>query len=394
MTNARSGVHVGVDVGGTNTDAAIVNGAEVLHWVKTPTTADVTSGILVGIERVLSEAAVEPSEVDAVMIGTTHFTNAIVEARDLLPTAVIRLCGNASRGVPPLIDWPEALRDAIAPQISMIDGGHEFDGRELSPIDREQVSRVAADLKDREITTVAVTSVFSPVDDAHERLAVDWLRTELENAAFSVSSEIGSIGLLERENATVMNASLRGVADRVVSGLERAAAKLDLEAPLYLSQNDGTVMDAEYTNRYPVATFASGPTNSMRGAAQLSGTSNCAVLDIGGTTSDIGILVGGFPRQASVAVDVAGVRTNFRMPDVHSIGIGGGSVVNVGEDVTVGPRSVGYRITDEALVFGGVTSRPPISRSRRAWQTLGIPARLQISTAAWSMRVSSGFAFR
>ena len=85
---------------------------------------------------------------------------------------------------------------------------------------------------------------------------------------------------------------------------------------MYLSQNDGTLMSVGYTEHYPVATFASGPTNSMRGAAFLSGLEDCAVVDIGGTTADVGVLQHGFPREAAVAVDIGGVRTNFRMPDV------------------------------------------------------------------------------
>jgi N-methylhydantoinase A/oxoprolinase/acetone carboxylase beta subunit len=115
-------------------------------------------------------------------------------------------------------------------------------------------------------------------------------------------------------------------------------------------------MDAAFAERFPVLTFASGPTNSMRGAAFLSGVADAIVVDIGGTTSDVGSLQKGFPRQATVAVEVGGVRTNFRMPDVFSIGLGGGSLVVDGpEGVMVGPRSVGYRIVTDALLFGGTT---------------------------------------
>lgn len=207
------------------------------------------------------------------------------------------------------------------------------------------------------IRSVAISSVFSPVSDEFEVRAAEILRAELgPDVALSLSHEIGRIGLLERENATAVNAALRELAAGIVDGLAGAVAGFGITAPLYLSQNDGTLMDLEYARRYPVATFASGPTNSMRGAAVLSGLDTCAVVDVGGTTSDVGVLAQGFPREAGTAVDVAGVRTNFRMPDVHSIGIGGGSlVVEDGGRVTVGPRSVGYRLTDEALVFGGST---------------------------------------
>jgi N-methylhydantoinase A/oxoprolinase/acetone carboxylase beta subunit len=355
MIHAQRSLHLGVDVGGTNTDAAIVDGSTVIHWVKTTTTEDVTSGILDSVQRVLSESGTDPAEIEAVMVGTTHFTNAIVEARNLLPTAAIRLCGSATRAVPPLTDWPKELRTAVEGRTFMVDGGHEYDGRELTRINRDELNEIAAQIRSDGIESVAITAVFSPADDRHERQASEILSELLDNVVFSLSSEIGSLGLLERENATVMNASLRGIADRIVRGLEGSLRKLGLKSRLYLSQNDGTLMGADYTNRYPVVTFASGPTNSMRGAARLSQTKDCAVLDIGGTTSDVGVLADGFPREAAVAVEVAGVRTNFRMPDVHSIGIGGGSIVHTDHDVTVGPTSVGFRITEEALVFGGKT---------------------------------------
>src|SRR5439155_11395176 len=96
----------------------------------------------------------------------------------------------------------------------------------------------------------------------------------------------------------------------------------------------------------------SGPTNSMRGAAFLSGLSDALVVDVGGTTTDVGLLVGGFPREASFAANVGEVRTNFRMPDLISLGLGGGSLVREG-GARIGPDSVGFELTERALVFGG-----------------------------------------
>jgi len=122
---------------------------------------------------------------------------------------------------------------------------------------------------------------------------------------------------------------------------------------LFISQNDGTLISAPQAAAYPVLTIGSGPTNSMRGAAFLTGVSDAIVMDVGGTTTDIGVLVGGFPRESSIAVDIGGVRTNFRMPDVLSIGLGGGSRVRLEPELRIGPDSVGFRITSEARVFGG-----------------------------------------
>ncbi|MBB3733195.1 hydantoinase/oxoprolinase N-terminal domain-containing protein [Nonomuraea dietziae] len=342
-------MRIGIDVGGTNTDAALIgDGGEVLATVKSPTTEDVTGGVAAAL------AGLGATQVSAVMIGTTHFVNALVEAARLEPVAAVRLGLPATAALPPMVDWPERLRKVVEGASYLCHGGHEYDGTPISELDPEELRRVAADIRARGLRSVAISSVFSPVSDSSERRAAEILAAELgQEAHLSLSCEIGRVGLLARENATIVNAALRPLAERAVAAFSQALKVAGIDAPLFLSQNDGTLMDLSRATRYPVATFASGPTNSMRGAAYLSGLTDCAVVDIGGTTSDVGILVGGFPREASGEAMVAEVRTNFRIPDVLSIGIGGGSLV--AEDGSVGPRSVGYRLPEEALVFGGGT---------------------------------------
>jgi N-methylhydantoinase A/oxoprolinase/acetone carboxylase beta subunit len=127
-----------------------------------------------------------------------------------------------------------------------------------------------------------------------------------------------------------------------------------LHCPFFVSQNDGTLMHAEFARSFPAFTFASGPTNSLRGASRLTGLDDAIVVDIGGTTSDIGVLQAGFPRESNVVIEVGGVRTNFRMPDLLAIGLGGGSLVT-DNGATVGPRSLGHRLVTDGLVFGGDT---------------------------------------
>jgi N-methylhydantoinase A/oxoprolinase/acetone carboxylase beta subunit len=346
-------MRIGIDVGGTNTDAVLMAGRDVLAETKTPTTPEVTSGIVTALRALVAQADVEAPRVQAVMIGTTHFTNAVVEAKRLEPTAAVRLGLPATKALPPMVDWPARLRGALGHHVYLCHGGHEFDGREIAPIDRDELRRVAEDIGAKGIRSVAVSSVFSPVNSAFEQEAAEILGGEGPDLALSLSHEIGRTGLLERENATIMNACLRGLAARIVEAFRAALAELALDVPVYLSQNDGTLMSVDYAERYPVATFASGPTNSMRGAAFLSGERDCAVVDIGGTTSDVGVLQHGFPREASVAVEIGGVRTNFRMPDVLSLGLGGGSLVRVSGETGIGPESVGYELEERAVVFGG-----------------------------------------
>lgn len=173
---------------------------------------------------------------------------------------------------------------------------------------------------------------------------------------------MGTIGFLERENASILNASILRFSEYVIQSFKSALKKLGLNCPLYLTQNDGTIIPAEQVKEIPIVTFSSGPTNSILGAAYLSqikdATSSILVADVGGTTTDIGVLLpSGFPKQASAYLSIAGVRVNYAMPHVHTIGLGGGSiVVEDSQDcssVTVGPESVGLSLTKNALVFGG-----------------------------------------
>jgi N-methylhydantoinase A/oxoprolinase/acetone carboxylase beta subunit len=349
-------VRIGIDVGGTNTDAVLLSvDNQLLASVKTPTTPDVTDGVAWAVTDLLAAGAASGAlqrigDITAVMIGTTHFTNAIVQRRGLTPTAVVRLALPATGALPPLVGWPWDLRKTIGTKHYLVHGGYEYDGSELAAMDPDEIKRVAADVAERGLRSVAISSVFAPVNNEMELRAAEILCAEVSELKVSCSHEFGRIGLLERENATVLNAALIGLADKIADALIAALRDAGITAPLLLSQNDGTVMDVEYARRFPVATFASGPTNSMRGAAFLAELGDCAVVDVGGTTADIGIVTGGFPREAGAVTELGRVRTNFRMPDLLSLGIGGGSLVRGNE---FGPDSVGYELTERALVFGG-----------------------------------------
>ena len=354
MTAAPPKYRIGVDVGGTNTDAVIMAGRTVLAGVKAPTTKDVMTGVLEALVGVLDKAGVARAAISAVIIGTTHFTNAIIERRHLAPTAIVRLGLPATRSLPPMVDWPDELHEAIGLHAALAHGGNEFDGRAISALDENELRGIGREIAAKGIRAIAISSVFSPVDEAMEARAAKVLESACPGARVVLSSHIGRLGLLERENAAILNASLLDLAERTVDAFARALQGCGLTCRFFISQNDGTLMDGEQVKRYPVLTFGSGPTNSMRGAAFLSGHGDAIVIDVGGTTADVGLLQHGFPREASTTVDIGGVRTNFRMPDVFSFGLGGGSIVEkCGNDISVGPRSVGYEITQKALCFGG-----------------------------------------
>jgi N-methylhydantoinase A/oxoprolinase/acetone carboxylase beta subunit len=343
---------IGIDVGGTNTDAVLLEDGEVRRAAKTPTTADVTGGMVTALRLITEPAGAGPRVADAVMVGTTHFTNAVVERRRLVKVAAVRIGLPATAFLEPFIDWPPDLAAVVRDRHFMVAGGHEFDGRPLVPLDLGALQAAAREIRAAGVRSVAVTSVFSPLDPGCEERAAAILREHCPDLAITLSHHLGRIGLLPRENAALLNASLVDLARDTVAGFTRALADAGVRAPLYLTQNDGTVLPAEQAQAFPVFSFASGPTNSMRGAAFLSGLDEALVVDVGGTTADLGALRHGFPREANNVVEVGGVRTLFRMPDLLSVALGGGTLVT-GDPPAVGPRSVGYELTTRARVFGG-----------------------------------------
>ncbi|GES60485.1 hydantoinase/oxoprolinase [Aspergillus terreus] len=361
---------IGVDVGGTNTDAALLNvndtDPRVYASTKTPTTPDITAGISTAIENVLAESRVDNrDDVLSVAIGTTHFINAVVQAdaTRLSRVAVVRLCGPFTRMVPPFAEFPPKLREIMQGPVFYLDGGLEIDGREIAPLDPEQIKATVKSIQEAGVRTVAVVGVFSAVDydGIHEESCRKQMLQLEPSLSVVCSNTVGGIGLLERENASILNASILGLARKTIVAFRKAMAQMKLKCTLYLTQNDGTLTDATSAANLPIKTFSSGPTNSVIGAAflakqhQAQSATQVLVMDIGGTTSDVcALLPNGFPRPAPNFVDVGGVKTAFSMPEVLSIGLGGGSIVTIDSDtVRVGPESVGHEITRKALVFGG-----------------------------------------
>ncbi len=369
---------LGIDVGGTNTDAVLIDeNLQVVADIKHPTSGDIYDGILGALRKVLAESGVDRSQIGQAMLGTTQCTNAIVERKNLAKIGILRIGAPATMGIEPMVDWAEDICQ-IAVGKTIIGGGYEYDGKEIAPLDEVAAIRFFSEMKEKGVQSIAISCAFSTVRNDHELRAAELCRQVMgEDVHVSISSEIGSMGLIERENATILNAALWQVAERFTEGFAKSLAEEGIEnAAIYLSQNDGTLMTVDYARRYPILTVACGPTNSIRGASYLSNLKNAIVIDVGGTTTDLGVIQNGFPRESSVAVTIGGVRTNFRMPDVISIGLGGGSIVRERPNgtVTVGPDSVGYEITEKALVFGGNVMTATDIAVRLGMVSLGDPS--------------------
>ncbi|KAF5522403.1 putative D-/L-hydantoinase subunit A [Colletotrichum aenigma] len=374
MPPSRRTVRIGVDVGGTNTDAVAIDlslqhteSRGVLAHFKTPTTPDATSGIETAVRTVLAAADLtnSPERIASVTIGTTHFINAVIErdVRRLQKVGVLRLSKSFLREVPAFAEFPPDLTAVLKSYVGIVDGGLHIDGSQEAPVIEAQVVAECAKIRESGVGAVVISGVYSPIDEVfgQEEKVRDIILREVPGIDVVCSKEASaSIGFIERENAAILNGAILRYARKTVSRFRLAIKRLNLTCPLFLTQNDGTILDAASAAKIPIRTFSSGPTNSMRGAAYLAGLdsggdSSAIVVDIGGTTSDVGVLLpSGMPRQASAYVTVAGVRVNYSMPHLHSIGLGGGSIVRtVDGKVKVGPESVGLELLSRALVFGG-----------------------------------------
>jgi len=350
-------LRIGFDVGGTFTDGVLMKGREVLAKAKSLTTQDVTGGIVEVLDCVLEGSAVDLSQISMVSLGTTHTTNAIIERRNLNKVGIFRLGAPATTAIPPLTGWPDDLKEAIAGQevVHVIRGGSEYDGRDIVPLDKKAIEDACKAMRGK-VDSIAITGVFSPIIHDHEEQAEEVVRSALgDEIHVTLSHRIATISLLERENSTILNAAVITVMQRAIQSLKAAVAERGIEAPLFIVQNDGSVMSADYAADYPIFTVASGPAASVRGSVYLSGIEDGVVADIGGTSTDVAYIVKGFPRESSITVNIGGVKTNIRCPDLLSIALGGGTIVKHDGDVVtgLGPESVGYNLVRLGTSFGG-----------------------------------------
>jgi len=257
---------LGIDVGGTNTDAVVLDRKDtVIAKCKRPTSGDISTGIKQAVDRVLEEGGIDPAGITHAMLGTTHSTNAIVERRGLARVGIIRLCAPSGLGVPPYIDWPEDILPHIGKLYRMVKGGYEYNGALISQPDRDEIRKALAELQAEKIDALAVSCVFSPVNGEHE-IMVQELGEEILGRDFpiSLSSEIGSIGLLERENATILNAAILHIASSAYSSFQNVLKDHGIHTDLFITQNDGTLMSVDYACKYPVSyTHLTLPTSDL-----------------------------------------------------------------------------------------------------------------------------------
>jgi N-methylhydantoinase A/oxoprolinase/acetone carboxylase beta subunit len=322
MTELR----LGLDVANTHAEGVVLDEHDrVLVRARTEKGGDGESSLRTVLGNLVEDHRLDPSRITRAVLGSAVAADAIERCRGLRRVAVLRVGAPLTLAVPPLGTWPLRLRHSASAGEAVVGGGAEYDGRSVSPLDGDAVSRFLATVAGA-AEGVAVTSVFSSAAPDHELQAAEIVRRELgASMEVSLSHEIGTTGLLERENATVLSAALLGVVERLLASFGEMLAERDIDAELFLAQGDGTVMTPEHALRFPAYLLGSGPASAIRGGAWLSDVMDGVSLEIGRTGATVGAVVNGRPHERATPNELAGVRANFRLPELLTLPSVGGA---------------------------------------------------------------------
>jgi N-methylhydantoinase A len=362
-------VLLGVDVGGTFTDAVLFDG-ERLHTAKLPTTPDDQSqAVIAAVEAVIVQAGAEAGDVEAFAHGMTVGTNALLEERGAR-TALI-----ATRGFADVLeiarqDRPQLYRLCAPKPLPLVEEELRFEAAErtgpegvVEPLAAGEPERLAELIGDSGAEAVAICLLFSYLDPAHEQRLAEHLRSELPGVHVSASHEVlPRFREYERCSTTAIDAYLSPLLGRYLGRLGEAASSAGLPQPLVM-QSSGGVASAEVAARAGAWSVLSGPAGGAVGAgllAQLSGDGNALGFDMGGTSCDVCVIEGGEVKRTDSRT-IAGRVIQLPMVDVHTVGAGGGSIGwrDSGGALRVGPRSAGAQPGPACYGRGG--SEPTVT---------------------------------
>lgn len=335
---------LGIDTGGTFTDAVIVeernSGAAVVSSAKSPTVhQDLLAGVQAVLTAVMSTAtahgrAVKPADIALVSVSTTLATNALVEGHG--EPAGLLTCGFTESELDRI-----GIESVVPKELSArLTGGHDAHGNERSALDLN-AARSAIERLDPAVSGFAITSQFSVRNPTHEVILGDLVR-EMTGKPVTHSHELSArLDGPRRALTAVLNARLVGTIARLNAAVAQALESAGIEAPLMVVRGDGSLVSADFASRRPIETVLSGPAASVIGAMHLSGVQDGLVADIGGTTTDIAVVTNGRPAIAEQGAVVGGHRTMVEAVDMATTGIGGDSEVRIDPRAPDGPVVIG-----------------------------------------------------
>ncbi len=335
---------VGIDTGGTYTDAVLLDqdSTELLASAKALTTYhDLSIGIGQAFKNILDQSGIEPDNITMVALSTTLATNALVEGRGS-PVCLI-LVGYD----PDLIREYGFEPNLVTDNVVYVSGGHNGEGNEQAPLDESAVRQAVMAHRDR-VEAFAVSGYFGVRNPNHElrvKALVEELTTQPDGSSLPVTCghELTTrLNAVHRATTTVLNARLIPQLKDLIATVRRTLDTFGVVAPLMVVRGDGSLVRATWAMERPIETILSGPAASAMGGWHLAGRRDAVVVDMGGTTTDIAVLRDGRPRLNPVGAQVGEWRTMIEAVDVHTVGLGGDSLVSLTNDgsLSIGPRRV------------------------------------------------------
>ncbi len=303
-----------MDTGGTYTDAVILDleNGEVLHKAKALTTKE---DLVIGIENAICGFDKELlRNVSIVSLSSTLATNSIVEGKGC---RVGLICIGRE------FDGSIRIDDHIT-----VRGRHDINGNESEPLDKDSITDFIKEANDR-IDCVAITGYMSVRNPEHEVAAMEIVK-HITNKPIVCGHQLSSIlGFNERTVTAIMNARLIPVIKDLIVSVEKVMLKRGMDAPVMIVKGDGSIMNVNVAEERPVETILCGPAASLTGAKVLTGIDDAIVVDMGGTTTDIGVLREGFPCINAEGAMIGGYRTHVMAAEISTSGIGGDSRIMV-----------------------------------------------------------------
>jgi N-methylhydantoinase A len=362
---------LGLDVGGTQTDAVLIDEGRIVAAAKTPTSDDLLATLRTALDQILAGA--DPARLTRMAFSTTMATNAIVEDR-LDPAGMIVSSGP---GMNPA--W-----FSVGPSYHVVEGCLDHQGFEAKPLNREAVLDAAASILKNGIQIAGVVSKFSVRNPSHELQATEWVGSSFSHVAMGHRVS-GALNFPRRIATTYLNAALHRLHKRFWHALVHILEEKALSGPRYLLKPDGGTVDLDRSIRWPAQTAQSGPAASVMGALALDGCEGTTlVLDIGGTTTDMAIVIDGVPLLEPLGIRLGPYRTLIRSLLTHSLGIGGDSEVRLTPEGTVGigpirrgqPAALGgpAPTPTDAMIVLGLLDMGKKDAARAAMEALGGPA--------------------
>ena len=326
---ARYGL--GIDTGGTFTDAVIVDldDYSVVAKKKSPTThQDLSIGLYNSVDAVFRSTDIRPSDISLVGISTTLATNSILE-------------GSGGEVGLILIGWNpmEPVNFGEKKQV-IIKGGCDSKGRQIAAMSKDEVL-AALDSMKGEVDAIAISGLFANMNPSQEK-KVKELASSYTGLPTVAGHELSAVlGIDTRAETAVLNAKLIPAVRKFFDDVEATFRKKGIDAPIMAYKGDGSVMTLDQARLYPVETILSGPAASSMGGKILSGCEDCVIVDIGGTSTDIAIMEGGFPQIQFNGASVGRWRTRVKAVDMYTVALGGDSRIRLdGNKVLIGPERV------------------------------------------------------